>query len=153
NWHVYGHVDGVLRRTRALTEVLGRSGVDTIEMWPVPGPSDDARGEMCIAVQPMVPDSQRMCAVLSQVTARQVRPSSPEEAQTFHARVHRGRLSPRQDFAPWDARLPCCMLGVDVDRGMDRWRRLRHPERWRLIEHQIDGTNIARWMLPAMMLE
>ena len=99
-------------------------------------------------------DDPRIAEIIQRITGLWSGPSPAETEAAFQARVAEKLLYLRQRFELWDEALPRFILGLDFDQGLRNFKlRPAEPEKWRMVDHQVDGLNVHRRVLPAMLLE
>ena len=81
-------------------------------------------------------------------------PSPAGTISAFEARVKEHLLYLRQSFELWDEQVPRFILGLDFDQGLRNFKlRPAEPEKWRMVDHDVDGVNCDRRVLPALLLD
>ncbi len=97
--------------------------------------------------------SEEICAALTAFTALGAIPSPVSTETEFRQRVARHLLYQRQNFPPWDEKLPCLILSIDFDQGNGSLLKAAHPEQWRMVDHYVDANNDDRRYVAAMILD
>lgn len=160
DWNEYWRLDRLLRAQEQLEAELGALGIKDLDItytrWSRPSSEDSLRDvEVFVAPgQNSASDDPRVLEVIKRVTGLWVGPSPAKDEAAFRERVERQLLYLRQRFELWDGKLPRFILGLDFDQGLRNFKlHPKEPRRWRLVDHDVDGVNDDRRVLPAMLLE
>lgn len=160
NWNEYWRLDRLLRANARLEEELAVLGVQDIDIcpsfWKPPrDPRELLDVEVFVAPGAGVKsDDPRIAEIIKRVANVWAGPSPAETEGAFQQRVAEKLLYLRQRFELWDEALPRFILGLDFDQGLRNFKlRPAEPQKWRMVDHQVDGLNVDRRVLPAMLLE
>jgi hypothetical protein len=156
----YWRLDRLLQANDQLEAEFAALGVRDVDItytrWSPPV-SEDSLRDVEVFVPPgqgIASDDPRVSDVIKRVTRLFVGPSPAKDEVAFQDRVKRQLLYLRQRFEPWDEVIPRFILGVDFDQGLRNFSlRPAEPTRWRLVDHDVDGVNCERRVLPAILLD
>ena len=135
-------MDRILRRRSEVLAAMESCGVAEADLYP------DPKGEPEVFVH--APDAQALCDTIQIESWHQWQPGVIEVFQTF---TRRRDVYERQYFEPWDEKVPCYILGVDFEMGMDKWRRPKNPALWCHVHHYADNHSNDWRIISATILE
>ena len=154
-WNEYWAMDGLLRQKPALAEAFQACGVQEIDLCPalrLSAPFSPHDIEVFIPNLSSPDLAQLVCDEVHRLTGRRPRPMAAATAADFSTVVRERNLYQRQRFELWDEILPRFILGVDFDSGRHVRLRPAEPEKWRLVDHWLEG-GMDRHVLPSLLLE
>lgn len=156
DWNEYWRLGRVLEATAQLEQVLDELGVQEIDVCPwldhPPRVSNFGR-EIEIFANGAPGAQEKICEAVQSLTHLGAIPSPVATQTEFRERVARHLLHRRQNFQPWDEKLPCLILSVEFDQGNGSRYKAANPQDWRMIDHYVDSTNNDRRYVAAMILE
>jgi hypothetical protein len=149
----YWRLGRVLLAAGELSPVLDEMGVRYIDVCPwldhPPRVSNYGREIEVFAEGAQ----EEICAALTAFTALGAIPSPVSTETEFRERAARHLLYLRQNFPPWDDKLPALILSIDFDQGNGSNLKAADPEDWRMVDHYVDGMENDRRYVSAMILE
>jgi len=156
DWNEYWRLGRVLEASAELEGVLADLGVGDIDVCPwldhPPRVSNFGREIEVFACG--APQAQAtICEALTGLTHLGAIPSPASTETEFRERIAKHLLYQRQNFPPWDQKLPRFILSVDFDQGNGSRLKAAHPQEWRMVDHYVDGMHNDRRYVAAMMLE
>jgi hypothetical protein len=156
DWNEYWRLGRVLGAAAELERVLDELGVGDIDVcpWLDHPPRVSNFGREIEVFAHGAPDAQaKICEAVTGLTALGAIPSPVSTETEFRERVAKHLLYQRQNFPPWDDKLPCLILSIDFDQGNGTCVRAARPEDWRMVDHYVDGICDDRRYVAAMILE
>jgi hypothetical protein len=161
DWNEYWRLDRILRAQPELEAGLAALGIiQDVYICPSSSkPPLDPKALLDIEVlippgEPLESDDPRIAELFKHVANVWAGPSPAADETEFESLVRQRLLYPRQRFELWDGQLPRFILGLDFDQGLRNFKlRPAEPERWRMVDHDVDGVNDDRRVLPAILLD
>jgi hypothetical protein len=156
DWNEYWRLGRILLASAELEYVLDELGVGGIDVcpWLDHPPRVSNFGREIEVFAEGAPDAQeKICEAVKALTDLGAIPSPVSTRTEFRERVERHLLHQRQNFPPWDEKLPCLILSVDFDQGNGSKLKAARPQDWRMVDHYVDGMYNDRRYVAAMMLE
>jgi hypothetical protein len=155
DWDAFWTMDRLLRQKAQLAETLRHCAAKEIDIFPAQRPRAPVSLHDIEVFLPgaSTSDTQILCDEIHRLTGRRAQPVAVETDAAFRALASERLLYLRQGFELWDEVLPRFILGVDFDSGRHVRLRPAQPEKWRVVDHTVDGWNADRRVLPALLLE
>jgi hypothetical protein len=160
DWNEYWRLDRLVRANGQLEEEFQTLGIEEIDICPSSW-KRPVNPETLRDVEVFIPpgtgpasDDPRIAEIIKRVTGLWAGPNPAKSESVFQEHVAQRLLYLRQRFELWDEQLPRFILGLDFDQGLRNFNlRPAEPEKWRMVDHQVDGINVDRRVLPALLLE
>lgn len=155
DWNAYWRTNELMLVQPELSETLLKAGVTEVDICPALRPRAPVVlhwFEVFIPNAKSPSDAQIVCDEIQKLTGRLTIPTPVESDVAFEKQVSERLLYQRHRFEPWDGALPRFILGVDFDSGKHTRLRPAEPEKWRLVDHVVDGWSADRRVLPALLL-
>jgi hypothetical protein len=154
-WNEFWTMDGLLRQKPALAAAFRACGVKEVDLCPalrLRAPVSPHDVEVFLPNLTSPPLAQLVCDEVHRITGRRPIPMVAQADDAFRSIVSERQLYLRQGFELWDEVLPRFLLGVDFDSGRHVRLRPKEPEKWRLVDHWIEG-GLGRHVIPSFLLE
>jgi hypothetical protein len=156
DWNSYWRTSELLRLRPVLADALEIYGLSEIDICPALRPRAPVsldEFEIFVRNSTSASEAEIVCDEVRRLTGRIAIPGVVENDEAFRTVVNERLLYLRQRFELWDEVLPRFILGVDFDSGRHVRLRPAEPEKWRLVDHMVDGWNSARRLMPSMRLD
>ncbi len=159
DWNEYWRLDRVLRAQPQLEAELAELGIPDVYLCPNLWKPRDP--ETLLDIEVFIPPGAgvasadpRIAELFKHIANVWVGPSPAETLVAFQDRCKQHLLYRRQRFELWDEQVPRFILGLDFDQGLRNFNLCpAEPEKWRMVDHNVDGVNCDRRVLPAMLLD
>ncbi len=153
DWNEYWTMHQMLLQRDALAAAFQACGVMEIDICPAlrpRAPVINHRVEIFFPGTVPPPTVQKVCDEIYRITGRRAVSIDAESDAQFRTLVSERQLYLRQRFELWDEVLPRLILGVDFNSGRHTRLRPAEPEKWRLVDHDLE---LERHVIPALLLE